>query len=260
MRLSQSQYFQPEANYIQLFGQNRQKQTLSCLIVIISINWVQDAPHWRDEWLCRKWVCPVVHHASNLSPSNYMGSYRVPNDFVCCLLLKKLKIKARTKWCKAHYRWQWTPGGITLNRAWFPLCSQALLWDMRTALMSAHTLDLEYAQSNFCTGGKRQLNKRTGEKIPFSSWLEREEFVYEFWHTEIVNHELKWRFVVHIIFHQGENVNESPHKRCKGVGIVKNAISLRKHFMVYWFTFKSRFKMNALWTNTRFCCMFSFYS
>lgn len=26
--------------------------------------------------------------------------------------------------------------------------------------MSAHTLDLEYAQSNFCTGGKRQLNKR----------------------------------------------------------------------------------------------------
>lgn len=108
-----------------------------------------------------------------------MGSYHVPNDFACCLLLKKLKIKARTKWCKAHYRWQWTPGGITLNRAWFPLCSQALLWDMRTALMSAHTLDLEYAQSNFCTGGKRQLNKREGGKKTFSSWFEWEEFVYK---------------------------------------------------------------------------------
>lgn len=33
--------------------------------------------------------------------------------------------------------------------------------------MSAHTLDLEYAQSNFCTGGKRQLNKREGGKKLF---------------------------------------------------------------------------------------------
>lgn len=42
-------------------------------------------------------VSGSAHHASNLSPSNYMGSYHVPNDFACCLFLKKLKIKARTK-------------------------------------------------------------------------------------------------------------------------------------------------------------------
>lgn len=143
-----------------------------------------------------------MHHASNLSPSNYMGSYSVPNDFACCLFLKKLKIKARTKWCKAHYRWQWTPGGITLNRAWFPLCCQALLWDMRTALMSAHTLDLEYAQFNFCTGGKRQLKKWGGGF--FSTWLKWEEFVYECWQTEFVNHALRWRFVLNWIFHWAE--------------------------------------------------------
>lgn len=35
MRVSKSQYCQPEANYIQLFGQKRQKQTLMLLIVII---------------------------------------------------------------------------------------------------------------------------------------------------------------------------------------------------------------------------------
>lgn len=98
-------------------------------------------------------------------PSNYKGSYRVPNDFACCRLFKKLKIKARTKWCKAHYRWQWTPGGITLDGALFPLCSQTLLWDMKTVLMRAHTLDLEYAQSRFC------LLSRKGKAATNEMWL-----------------------------------------------------------------------------------------
>jgi len=40
--------------------------------------------------------------------------------------------------------------------------------------MSAHTFDLEYTQTNFCTAGKRQLNKEEGEKT-VSGWLEWEE-------------------------------------------------------------------------------------
>lgn len=157
----------------------------------------------------------MVRKASNLSPSNYMGSYCVPNDFACCLLLKKLKIKARTKWCKAHYRWQWTPGGITLNRAWFPLCSQALLWDMRTVLMSAHTLDLEYAQSNLCTGGKRQLNKRRGEKIFFFfCWLEWEDTVYADILSRWAKVEVCGKIIVVISSSYRNNVDDSPHKRC----------------------------------------------
>lgn len=47
--------------------------------------------------------------------------------------------------------------------------------------MSAHTPDLEYAQSNFCTGGKKQLNKLVRQKKLsfFSGSFVRLEFVYK---------------------------------------------------------------------------------